>query len=58
MKDREEVLIAACNAVNADSAINELVDDWQAVDDPIEEPWHEMELRGTDFSVPEFRRGT
>jgi hypothetical protein len=44
LKDREEALIAACNAVNADSAINVLVDDWQAVDDPIEEPWEEIGL--------------
>jgi hypothetical protein len=44
LKDREEALIAACNAVSADSALNELVDDWQAADDPIEEPWEEVEL--------------
>jgi hypothetical protein len=41
LKEREEVLIAACDAVNADAALNELVDDWQAVSDPIDELWTE-----------------
>ena len=45
LKEREVALIAACDAVNGDSALNELVDDWQTVDDPIEEPWDEVELR-------------
>ena len=41
LKDREDALIAACDAVNADPALNNLVDEWQAVNDPIEEPWDE-----------------
>jgi hypothetical protein len=41
LKEREDALIAACDAVNADPALNALVDEWQAVTDPIEEPWDE-----------------
>jgi hypothetical protein len=45
LKEREEALIAACDAVNADPQLNSLVDEWQAVDDPIEEPWDEPAAR-------------
>jgi hypothetical protein len=41
LKDRESALIAACDAVNADPELKTLVDDWQAVIDPILEPWDE-----------------
>jgi hypothetical protein len=41
LKDREAALIAACDAVNADPELNALVDDWQAANDPIAEPWDE-----------------
>jgi hypothetical protein len=41
LKDREAALIAACDAVNADPKLNALVDNWQAVNDPIAEPWDE-----------------
>jgi hypothetical protein len=41
LKEREEALVAACDAVNADSALNNVVDEWQAVSDPISEPWDE-----------------
>jgi hypothetical protein len=41
LTDREEALIAACNAVNADPELSALVDDWQAVNDPVAEPWDE-----------------
>ena len=41
LKEREDALIAACDAVNADPALNAMVDEWQAVNDPIEEPWDE-----------------
>jgi hypothetical protein len=41
LKEREDALIAACDAVNADPELNALIDDWQAVSDPIEEPWDE-----------------
>jgi Arc/MetJ family transcription regulator len=39
LREREAVLIAACDAVNADSDLNKLVDEWQAANDPIAEPW-------------------
>jgi hypothetical protein len=45
LQEREAALIAACDAVNADSALNKLVDEWQAVNDPIEEPWDESTAR-------------
>ena len=45
LKEREAALIAACDAVNADAALNALVDDWQAITDPIEEPWDESAAR-------------
>ena len=45
LKEREEALIAACDAVNADAALNVLVDECQAVIDPIEEPWDESAAR-------------
>jgi hypothetical protein len=45
LKEREEALIAACDAVNADAVLNALVDEWQAVNDPIEEPWDESAAR-------------
>ena len=45
LKDREDSLIAACDAVNADTALNAVVDEWQAVSDPIEEPWDESAAR-------------
>jgi hypothetical protein len=38
---REQALIAACDAVNADAAVNATVDEWQAMNDPIAEPWEE-----------------
>ena len=41
LKEREDALVAACDAVNADPGLNALVDEWQAVNDPIEEPWDE-----------------
>ena len=41
LQEREEALIAACDAVNADPELNLLMDDWQAAADPIEEPWDE-----------------
>jgi hypothetical protein len=41
LTDREAALIAACDAVNADPELNALIDDWQAVIDPILEPWDE-----------------
>ena len=41
----EAELIAACQAVNADEELNQLVDDWQAVNDPIEEPWDDAAPR-------------
>ena len=45
LKEREDALIAACDAVNADPELNALVDEWQAVNDPIEEPWDESASR-------------
>ena len=45
LKEREEALIAACDAVNADVTLNVLIDEWQAVNDPIEEPWDESAAR-------------
>jgi hypothetical protein len=45
LKEREDTLIAACDAVNADPALNVLVDEWQAVNDLIEEPWDESASR-------------
>ena len=45
LREREEALIAACDAVNADVELNALVDDWQAVRDVIEEPWDEPAAR-------------
>jgi len=41
LQEREDALIAACDAVNADPELNALMDDWQAAGDPIEEPWDE-----------------
>jgi hypothetical protein len=41
LTEREAALIAACDAVNADAKLNAVVDEWQAVDDAIEEPWDE-----------------
>jgi len=38
---REQALAAACDAVNADAAVNATVDEWQAMHDPIPEPWDE-----------------
>ena len=38
---RERALAAACDAVNADATVNATVDEWQAVNDPIAEPWDE-----------------
>jgi hypothetical protein len=45
LKEQEDALIAACDAVNADPELNALVDDWLAVNDPIEEPWDELAPR-------------
>ncbi len=45
LKEREDALVAACDAVNADPQLNALMDEWQAVDDPIEEPWDEPAAR-------------
>ena len=45
LKEREATLIAACDAVNADAELNSLVDEWQAVADPIEEPWDDAAVR-------------
>jgi hypothetical protein len=43
-------LIAACEAANADTTLNALVDEWQAIADPIEEPsdgcTHDADGRG------------
>lgn len=39
LQEREQALIAVCDAVNADPQLNELINDWQMVNDPIEEPW-------------------
>jgi len=39
MNERDAVLVAACDAVNADPTLNELTEEWQAVKDPIEELW-------------------
>ncbi len=41
LKEREQALIAACDAVNADLTLNALVEELQSVHDPIEEPWDE-----------------
>jgi hypothetical protein len=41
LEDRDELLIAACEAVNADACVAETVDDWQAITDVIREPWNE-----------------
>jgi hypothetical protein len=38
MNQREVTLVAACDAVNADPALTELIEEWQTVNDPIEEP--------------------
>jgi hypothetical protein len=32
-------LISACDAVNADAALNSLIDEWQCIPIDIEEPW-------------------
>ena len=45
LKDRENALAAACDAVNADAKLNALVEEWQAVNDPIEEPWDDAAAR-------------
>lgn len=37
--EREQALIAACDAVNADAAVNATVEEWQAINDPIAGPW-------------------
>ena len=44
LKELEAVLIAACDAVNADPALNASIDEWKTVTDPIEEPWDAMEV--------------
>ena len=41
LHQREQALIAACDAVNADAAVNATIDEWQQVNDPIAEPWDE-----------------
>ena len=45
LKEQEDALIAACDAVNADSELNALVDELQDLNDPIEEPWDESAAR-------------
>lgn len=45
LKDRESALAAACDAVNEDAKLNKLVDDWQSINDPIEEPWDDAAAR-------------
>ncbi len=45
LKEREEALIAACEAVNADAELNTMIDDWQSASDPVEEPWDEPVAR-------------
>lgn len=45
LKSREEDLIAACDAVNADSELNALVEELQSMNDPIEEQWDESAAR-------------
>ena len=45
LREREEALIAACDAVNADAGLNALVDEWQSASDPVEEPWDEPASR-------------
>ena len=45
LKEREAALAAACDAVNADAKLNSLVDDWQAITDPVEEPWDDAAAR-------------
>jgi hypothetical protein len=45
LREREEALIAACDAVNADAGLNAFVDEWQAASDPVEEPWDESASR-------------
>ncbi len=45
LKQREDALAAACDAVNADTKLNSLVDEWQTVNDPIEEPWDDAAAR-------------
>ncbi|MDQ2925778.1 MAG: hypothetical protein M3R43_09520 [Acidobacteriota bacterium] len=45
LREQEEALAAACDAVNADPELNALIDDWQAFSDPIEEPWVEPAAR-------------
>jgi hypothetical protein len=39
LREREDALIKACDAVNADVGMNALIDGWQTTGDPIEEPW-------------------
>jgi hypothetical protein len=41
LRQREQSLAAACDAVNADAQLNSLTDEWQAIIDPIEEPWND-----------------
>ena len=41
LREREEALLAACDAVNADPELSALTEEWQAASDPIEEPWDE-----------------
>lgn len=43
LEARERRVIEACDVVNADSRINAVIDDWQAVNDPIEEPWDDAQ---------------
>jgi hypothetical protein len=43
--ERTEKLIAACDAVNEDAALNALIDEWHSVPVDIEEPW---DLPATD----------
>ena len=45
LQERENALAAACDAVNTDPELNTVTNDWQAVSDPIEEPWDEPAAR-------------
>jgi hypothetical protein len=38
-KDREDALIRACEIANEDPALREIEEEFDALDDQIEEPW-------------------
>ncbi len=39
--EHERELIAACEAANADPETNQIIAEWEQINDPIEEPWDE-----------------